>query len=363
MTFFDQYGRGYQSKAGPPQGPGSERLMVWQPMGSLTIRQADPRFSHRVTMAVDILSSASADALDAVSSASRWNESLTLDATSTYQPDEGALSIRYGIHLEEPWRSGFGGLGYSRSFNDDNTTMSASVIVVGDRFDELHPRGWNTRQATRLTVSDNLTLTQVLSPTTLLAASYGLTFQQGTLEQTWNSVYIAGYDTYGCYDDPSQVQQYDCTNRRRERFPSTRTRHAVAGMLAQHIPLTRSTLKLHYRYYRDDVGLSAHTGMVSAYQWFGRRFYLRLRYRLHHQTGVDFYTRSISFDAPENLPATADSDLAPFFAHQGGVKAVVYITPPASPRGPQSLDVGYARYQRTNNLHMNVFSVGWAKEF
>jgi hypothetical protein len=365
LTFFDQYGRGYHSKAGPPEGPGDLRLTVWQPAGQLTLRQRDKRFSHNFIGTVDIVTAASADALDAVSSASRYNEAGTLDVTSTFEHRPGsAFSIRYGAHAEEPLRSGFAGLGYSRAFNDEQTVATASVVVIADYFDDLYPRGWNDEQTWRVTGSENFSVTQVLSPTTLAVASYGVTFQAGTLEQGWNSVYIHDHETYGCYDDPEQARPYDCVNRRREEFPRTRTRHALSAQVNQHIPRTRSTLKLRYRYYVDDVSLRAHTGTFSGYQWFGRRFYVRLQYRLHHQTGVDFYAESISMDVPENVPVTADSDLAPFFSHMGSIRAVLYLTPPGSARGgAQTIDASYARYERTNDLRMNVFGVGWGKEF
>jgi hypothetical protein len=365
MTFFDQYGRGYQSKAGPPEGPGSERLFVWQPALSTTLRQRDERFSHSLSFVLDIVSAASTDALDAVSSASRENEAGTFDNTSSFQPNSrDKWSVRYGLHFEEPWRSGFGGFGYSGNFNDNNTTFSTSINFVYDYFDDLQPRGWNDGQTHRYTLNDNLSLTQVLSPTTLAIVSYGLTFQLGTLENGWNSVYIRDAKTYGCWDDPEQARPYDCPNRQRDNWPRTRTRHAIALQLNQHIPRTRSTLKGRYRHYRDDFQLQAHTGEAFYYQWMGRRFYLRLGYRLHWQSGVGFYTQSITEREIDELYYTADSDLQGFYSHQGSVKGVIYITPPNSAKGGASyLDLGYARYERTNDLHMNVFSLGYAKEF
>ncbi len=365
MTFFDQYGRGWQSKAGPAEGPGSERLFVWQPALAVGLRQRDERFSHWLSAVVDIVSAASVDALDAVSQASRENEAGTFDNTSSFEPNaRDKWSIRYGLHVEEPWRTGFGGVAYAGDFDEGNTTFATSVNFVFDYFDDIHPRGWNTHQTQRYTLNDNISLTQVLSPTTLAVLSYGITFQTGTLENGWNSVYVSDAPTYGCWDDPTQVREYDCPNRERDRWPRTRTRHAIAGQLNQHLPRTRSTFKAAYRYYRDDFELRAHTAEAFYYQWMGRRFYLRLGYRFHAQSGVAFYTRSIVEREIDDRFYTSDSDLARFVAHQPSVKAVVYITPPNSAKGgPQFLDLGYARYQRSNDLRMNVFSIGYGKEF
>ncbi len=364
FTWFDQHGRGFQSKAGPPQGPGSQRLTVLQPQGMITIRQADPRWSHQIAFALDVISSASADGLDAVSSASRDNEAGELDVTSTFSSEtKGDWSLRYGVHFEEPLRSGFVGLGWVGRFADDNFTVGFNTNFVFDSFDYIHPLGWSQGQNRRYTLSDNLTLTQILSPTTLISGSYGLTFQTGTLATTWNSVYIEDARVSGCGNDATQLDAYDCNNRKPERLPRSRMRHAFALQLNQHVPKMRATFKGTYRYYVDDFGLRAHTPGILYYQWLGRRFYLRALYRYHWQKGVSFYTTATRTTIPDDTPLTADSDLAPFSAHQFGGKAVVYLTAPNSLRGAQYLDAGYSRYQRSNDLRVNVFSLGYGREF
>ncbi len=365
LTFYDQRGRGYQSKAGPPEGPGSERMQVVQPMVSMTIRQKNERISHNLTGVFDMVTAASPDALDAVSSASRYNEAGTVDVTTNYEAtDRDTWSVRYGIHVEEHWRTGFGGFGYAGEFNEENTVVSASVNVIFDYFDDLHPRGWNDKQTSRWALNENLSLVQVLSPTTISMLSYGVTFQQGTLENGWNSIYIEDAPTYGCYDSVDQTAAYDCPNRRRENLPRKRVRHAIAAQLNQHVPRTRTTLKGRYRYYRDDYELRAHTLDTWAYQWLGRRAYLRLGYRFHRQSGVGYWRRSVVEATPVDSYFTADSDLARFDAHEPSIKAVVYLKPPNTAQGgAQSLDVGFSRYIRTNNLQMNVFSLGYAQQF
>ena len=166
-------------------------MFVWQPALSTSLRQRDERFSHALSFVLDIVTAASTDALDAVSSASRENEAGTFDNSASFEPNSrDKWTLRYGVHFEEPWRSGFGGFGYAGNFNDNNTTFATSVNFIFDNFDDLQPRGWNETQTQRYTLNDNLSLTQVLSPTTLAVISYGLTFQLGTLENGWNSVYI-----------------------------------------------------------------------------------------------------------------------------------------------------------------------------
>jgi hypothetical protein len=86
-------------------------------------------------------------------------------------------------------------------------------------------------------------------------------------------VYIEDGPTAGCPNDVGQSPDYDCPNREPERMPRTRLRHAVAVGINQHIPRTRTTLKVGYRFYDDDFDLRAHTPYAMLYQWLGRRVY------------------------------------------------------------------------------------------
>src|SRR5262245_56121697 len=103
-AFFDQTGNGYQSVAGPPRGPGSENTLIFEPMFHVKLRQ-DAEWSHAIDVTVDIVSNASADAIDANSSASAVNEAATVDVTTSYRNGDDRADVRYGFHLEEPFRS------------------------------------------------------------------------------------------------------------------------------------------------------------------------------------------------------------------------------------------------------------------
>src|SRR4051812_12252365 len=84
-TYYEQDGRGYQSQAerSSTSTPGSERLLVEQPQLEAVATQG--RLTHRLWVPVDIISAASADALDATSRASLRNEAVNLDLATTYR--------------------------------------------------------------------------------------------------------------------------------------------------------------------------------------------------------------------------------------------------------------------------------------
>lgn len=351
VSYFNQQGRGFQSQADASMGvPGRERLDVYQPVFSFGIAQGDD-VQHTVVVPVDIVTSASSDALDAISRASLVNEAGTLDITTDWDvTEDDSLSFRYGIHAEEPFGSLFLGVGYTRWLAQRNATLSVNLQGLFDLFDPITPQGWDPGRTMRQTITTNVSGTQVLSPTTLGGVSYGLTYQRGTLEQTWNVVPVM------C-SDPAL-----CPPRAAELFPDSRLRHAVSGWLAQRIPATGTTLRGHYRYYRDDFGLSAHTGRVEVFQDAGEHVRLRAHYRAHSQTAVSFWTTAVSQSVVDaRQPRTADSDLARFVAHEGGLGAV-FLWPSRRDlrQGHFELELGYLVYGRSTGMRVHAGTLGWA---
>jgi len=340
-ALFEQTGHGWQSRAGDPGQPGSERTVIWEPMFHLGV--ADGEWTHDATLVVDIVSAASPDALDAISTASAVNEAATLDVTSTYHAGDDRFSVRYGAHVEEPFRSIFLGGGWARDLAEKNATIAITGLVIGDFFDDIDFDGRRHDSDTRATMTLNASASQILSPTTLVDASYGLTYQRGTLETTWNSVPLAGGERGG------------------EIFPGPRLRHALAARISQHIPETHSTLKASYRFYIDNYGLDAHTVEVAAYQYLVPWLYLRGTYRYYVQSGVDFYGEMFLFDA---RPRTSDSDLAPFHAHELGAKLVMLAEQsPIEFLRRSTIDASFFHYQRSNDLTVSMFVLSFGMRF
>jgi len=253
LTAFEQRGVGYQSQASSTVlGPGSERLIVFEPQLLVRARQGE-RLEHSVLTTLDIVTAASPNAVDrlrkpdAISNASKTNQAGAIDWTASYafSPHvNGAL--RNGVHLEENFRSLWNGIGASYSFAEDAATASASLQQIHDWFDRFDVTGVRVGRATRTTTSGNAGFTQILGPETVVHASYGLTTQTGELSNTWNSVPLNGYGE----------------EREGELLPRQRVRHALVGRFAQWLPWT-GALKGSYRFYADDWGVVAHTLSTS----------------------------------------------------------------------------------------------------
>ena len=349
-THYEQDGHGYQSQADPMRnGAGSERLTIEQPQIEAVIR-VRPNLTTRLWLPLDVVTSASADAidryrpLDAMSSASRVTESGNVDSTTTYQAAPTlSAQLRAGFHIEENFRSWNFGVGVQKSFAEDNTVVSGSFNQVVDWLDAYNIVGDRISHYWRSSTNANLGLTQLLSPTTVASVNYGLTVQDRHLGTTWPSVPL------------------DDGKRGPESFPELRQRHAFVGRLVQKLPWSGASIKGSYRFYLDDWGLTAHSADLFLYQRITSWLYVRGYYRFHQQSGVRFFTTRSSPASAELR--TADSDLAPFFAHTIGAKAVFEVRLRNRIVRAIQLDLGYERYMRTNDLTMDSYSCGTGFRF
>lgn len=352
FAWFDQDGRGYQSQAGTWVGPGSEALRVLQPAMFVRAAQGDD-VVFDLSLQVDVVTSASADALDAVTTASRTNEAGTLELATTWRASEDdVVALRIAAHLEEPLRSGSLGLSYTHELAEDNATFSLSFNGTVDRFDTIQPNGFTPGIGWRQSWNGNVALSQVLSRTTVGTISYGVTNQRGMLQQTWNSSPIT----------PCGVEPL-CSERAEEIFPRTRIRHAVRASLAQRIVPTETTLRLGYRFYADDFDVRASTFEGEVIQALGDVLGLTLRYRYHHQSAVSFFSERLPSEMRLDFaPRTSDSDLDLFTSQSLGAR-LDFTFPGRRRAGTHGIDVSYGYYFRTNDLDVHLLATGYRRVY
>jgi hypothetical protein len=339
IAAFDQWGAGYQSKDGPNRGPGSERATILEPQAEIVATLGD-RMTHRIWVPFDVVTSASALVHpDVVSTASRHVVSGTFDWMTNYRVNAATdVSTQSAFHLEEPFRSFTAGMGFTRSFADQASVVSVSALDVFDWFDRFDIYGIRFGHTDRNGTTGSVGFTQVLTPTTVVNANYGLTHLEGTLGNTWNVVPLA------------------IGIRGPELLPAVRTRHALVARAAQWLPWN-GALHLYYRFYADDWGIVAHSFETELMQRLTPELYIAGYYRYHTQTGASFFTTSAASDATLR---TADSDLAPLDSDTFGGKIVLDL-PMRGRVSSLHFALTVERYFRTNDLQMDI--VTWASGF
>jgi hypothetical protein len=335
ISSFNQFGHGYQAQGGPtPISAGSERVTVLEPQLEIDASQGT-RIKHRFWIPVDVVTNASPDAIDVVSSASRHVEAGTIDWAATAKVDDATdVTMLTGVHLENPFRSWHAGLSTSRSLADGDTVVSASLLAVYDWFDRFDIHGARHGRTNRANATASAAITQTLTPTTIVSANYGITVQRGQLGNTWNSVPLST-DTRGP-----------------EILPVERVRHAAVVHAAQFLPWN-GALHASYRFYADDWGIVAHSAEVELLQRLLPTLYVGARSRYHTQHGVFFFTTLA--DADSSAFRTADSDLAPLSSITVGGK-VVFDAPMRGDVRALHVEFGYDEYLRSNDLHIDVFT-------
>jgi hypothetical protein len=343
VSALDQHGHGYQSQAGPLLGPGNERITVFEPQTEIVFSQGS-RVTHRLWVPIDVVTAASPNALrpaDVTSGASRHVESLTIDWTTTYAVNKSLqVSLRDAAHVEQPFRSWATSMGMRQSFADDATVFAASASYVFDWFDRYDIVGEGLGHASRHGTTGSLSLTQVLTPTTLVSVNYGLTVLEGVLGNTWNSVPLATGVRGG------------------EILPAQRTRHAVVGRASQWLPWN-GALRGYARFYADDWGIAAASVEGELLQRLSRDVYLGAYYRFHTQTGAFFFTTLAPDDGTERV---ADSDLAPLQSSTVGGKIVLDLPRIGGARAAH-FDLAVERYVRSNDLQITIVSCGTGLRF
>jgi hypothetical protein len=338
-THYDQWGRGFQSRAGPLRGPGSQALTVEQPQLEAVVEQGED-LVHRLWLPVDIVTAASPDAVDVISTASRTNEAVALDWTITYgEKTTLPISASAGFHTEENYRSYGFGIAGALALAESNTVVEAGATQLVDWFDRYLIDGVRDDFAPRSATAVSAGVTQVLSPWTVAHLDYGITHQRGVLTNTWNIVPLV---------DPATGTATRIT----EVLPATRTRHAAVARVAEWLPW-EGALKAAYRFYADDWGIVAHSAEFEIDQRLHPWLHVGALYRIHTQTAASFHADALT---EETRHRTADSDLAAFDAHGVGGKAVLDLPVSLSWASRIHAEVAVERYTRTNDLEAMVYT-------
>jgi hypothetical protein len=252
--------------------------------------------------------------VDAITSAS-LAAGTAVDSVFTETRNEAGLGIR------KRWSRAEATVAYAYSAESDYWAHSLGVNALG--------RFWGDTARVRLSLGVSLDTVTARGRTPECATppstscSLNSFFGGLSYSQVLSPVLIAQVALEGAYLDGFQGNLYrSVPNFGYERLPPTRVRNALAGRVAYHLPRSRTTLRLGYRFYIDYApdertkqnpwDVHSHTLELRIYQPITRTFELRGSYRQYLQSKAAFWCDPVARPGcyvPESVYYSTDPKL------------------------------------------------------
>jgi hypothetical protein len=345
----------------PAQSSGVTKLGVYQDddrtlviSPSLTV-VAKPTESVTVNAGyiADMVSSSS---VDLVSAATKYFEerrdNLTLGVAYTTRRFD-SIAVAYDWSREVDYLSHTPSVTVGKEFFQRNLVLKAGYAISVNTVGRSGDPGFSEAMTNH---SVTLSASQVLSPSAVGRVTYQGQVAHGFQESVYRYVSIYDGGSSPRFHTPEEV-------------PDSRARHATAAVLRQHLGGAVYG-QAQYRLYLDSWGIVGHTGGLKLFYEFSRRFHLRLRERLHHQTGADFYRKRYLV---EQTYMTSDKELSTLWSSTTGFK-IDYVWRPrfAESMGLRTIGLNakvdlihieYAEFEPLSTLQAWVAEVGTSVSF
>jgi len=318
-------------------------------------RRLSLAWNHELVVVPGIAAPAGSDeALDAISGASRpigstsdpyedWTKTRDqLDVTGTLK----WVTAGYYVSNETDYFAQMVHGGLEKRVLGDNTLMRLGASYGWDDIQPDEDDDTSTAAARKNTLHVSAVVTQVLTATTVAQMGAEITQVDGLQHNPYRTVFVDGaYVT--------------------EAHPAARSRQDVYVKVNQYLP-NRSSVKLDYKFYTDDWGISSHTIGGKLNQYVGGDVVMRYRYRYYTQTAADFWRAEYPDPGGVDGYRTADYRMGEFTAHLFGAKLTWDLSGSAFAarwfRGT-SFNLKFERYFNSTNFSANIFESGLAFAF
>lgn len=304
----------------------TDNVVVVSPQAAVKHAFADDGGELGARVVVDAISAASVDVISAATT--RFSEVREeVDVAASRRLGAWLPALRYRFSTEPDWRSHGGGVAVQRRLGGADTTLSAAYDLTldtvgrsGTPFDV-----WSRSLTTH---SGELSLTQVLSPTTVVRVVYTLVAQTGYLEKPYRYVPLfdpAGIDAAradGVTLDLDTFDRYRLPERPPEEVPDRRFRHAAAVRGLRYVRALDGSLRADYRFYGDSWGVFGHTVELALAVPIGESLLVEVYDRAYLQTAARFWRREYVVAAPGELPRwrSVDRDLGSYVSDTLGAR-------------------------------------------
>lgn len=278
------------------------------------------------------------DKAETVSGATGYNPGrFNLEGRWKYRSDNRTgFSLHTSYGQEYAYRSTGYGFGISQSLNEESTQLSADFQFYDDTVRMIRYDGSKETDEPRDTASGAFSLTQTLSPVSLINASWVYSRQRGMLATSFNSVL------------------FDNGERGFETLPDERIRNTFS--LRYKHAINKNSVQVGVSHYQDSWELD---GQAVEVRYFYRlddgQVTLEPSYRFYTQTATEYFSEQ--FIAPQKYQ-TSDSDLGNFDGHSAGLN-LSYRKAGWLTKAPSNYDLGFNFYRRSDDLNFYWLTLGW----
>ncbi len=343
----------------PPESPtaksmfryftGSDRIGVKSLMGDYTmpIRENSALSVHWNNERVNIPGISAApgtqEAVDALTTASRPIAGNAFqDFTKVRNEFQGAFSsgnraLEYYVSAESDYLGQQVTARYDRDYQDELLNVAIGTSYGWDAITPANDSDTNTGDDRKTTLHWNVVATRVMAPTTVVRAGVEYNIVHGLQHNPYRNVYAGGTNVT-------------------ERHPEARQRRDAFVKLNQYLS-NRSSLKLNYRLYNDDWGITSHEIGSNINQYIRQGVIVRWDYRYYTQTSAAFYRPEyLTIDGIDGY-RTGDYRMGVLSSHLFGAAINVDLADLVSDHGlwrRLGLSANYERYFNNNNYSANI---------
>ncbi len=289
----------------------------------------------------------SAEAVDAITTASRpiagnaFQDYLKVRNEVQAGLDARNTAFDYYVSKETDYLAQQVGAKLDRDLRDQRLNVSVGSSYGWDAIKPLADDDTRTAASTRTTLHWNAVATQILSPSTLLRWGLEYNVVEGLQHNPYRNVYAGG----------SHVA---------EREPGHRERRDTFIRLNQYLP-DRASLKLNYRLYNDDWGITSHEIGSDLNQCITSGVSARYEYRYYTQTRAWFYRDEYPTTGGIDGYLSGDYRMNDLASHLFGASLHMDMDALAADHpvlGRMGLWLNYQRYFNSNNYSANILETG-----
>ncbi len=289
----------------------------------------------------------SAEAVDAVTTASRpISGNAYQDFVKVRNEMEGAVArgpaaLNYYLSTENDYLAQQVGAKYNFDFEAQQLNLAVGTSYGWDDITPLADDDTQTAADRRTTLHWDAVATRILSPTSLLRVGVEYNVVSGLQHNPYRNVYAGG----------TQVS---------EAHPDRRQRRDTFVKLNQYLP-NRSSLKLNYRLYNDDWGITSHELGSKLSQYLTRAVSVQYEYRYYNQSQADFYRSDYVSASGIDGYRSGDYRMDELASHLFSA-ALHYDLDRMAERHPllgrMAMWLSYERYVNSNNYSANILETG-----